>query len=191
MNNELIFLLIVNIIMFFLTTKSPIIIDNVGLNPYLIIKNKEYYRLVLSKICHLDFKHLFYNMLNLIILYYTLGSKINFSKYIFFHLIIFNIIYISISYLLYFYFKKNYYYNCTSVGFSGIIFGLLHIKYLLCTTTLKVCNFIIPPEFAVFYDFFISYIESDKKVNNFGHFVGIITSIILIKYSGINFINKI
>lgn len=101
--------------------------QDVGLNYDKVVHDKEYWRLIVSQLCHIEFLHLLFNVTAL----WSLGtaernSHIGSFAYLrtsFLLLLLSGLMCLGIYYALIESFHRDSYRQVTSVGYSGVIFG--------------------------------------------------------------------
>ena len=171
----------INILFFVYTSNNTLSLNYFSIIPYRIIEYNEYYRIFTNIFTHGNVIHLFLNMIslsglieklnirNLILTYYTTGL-----------IIIYGFVYVGLSLIFKILFNYNKFYYTGSIGFSGIIFGLLHLYSVRNTNTYFIfLNYKIKMKYYSYFQLLFIYLIL-PNTSFIGHISGIVSSLLLL-----------
>ncbi|RDX63777.1 Rhomboid-like protein 14, mitochondrial, partial [Mucuna pruriens] len=158
-------------------------IDQVWFNPYLIVKNKDLKRFLLSPFYHIGEPHLVYNMLSLLWkgfqLETTMGS-VDFASMVASLLVLTQGVTLTLSKsLLLFFDYERPYYNEYAVGFSGVLFAMKVVLNSIDNYT-YVHGVIIPSRYAAWVELLLVQLLV-PGVSFIGHLGGILAGLLYLK----------
>ncbi|MBP6411383.1 MAG: rhomboid family intramembrane serine protease [Pseudarcicella sp.] len=180
-----IIILIVTVGISILAFSNPSVLSKAIFNPYIITRNKEYYRFISSGFIHADFMHLFFNMFT----FYSFGRVIE-SMY---GQLYFDKTYLTFAFLgLYIggiivsdlptYFKNKNVFKYNSLGASGGVSSVLFAAILYFPTqNIYVYGIPIPAiVYAILYTWYTVYMDNrgGDNVNHSAHLYGAIWGVI-------------
>jgi len=176
-------LLSINILFFIYTSNNTLLINYFSIIPHRIIEYNEYYRIFTNVITHGNIVHLLLNMISLSGLIDKLHiRKILLSYYIVGLIFIYGFVYVGLSLIFKFWFNYTKFYYTGSIGFSGIIFGLLHLYSSRTVSSYFIfLNYRIPMKYYSFFQLLFVHIIM-PNTSFIGHISGIISSMLLLRF---------
>ncbi|GAQ86345.1 hypothetical protein KFL_002830220 [Klebsormidium nitens] len=181
-------LILINALIFFRPGDLVEIVPSVAeicLNPYLVLKNRDWKRLLLSAFMHADEAHLTYNMVSFlwkgVQLEGALGSA-QFAKLIALLTLLSQGCTLLVAKLIadQLGIREPFYHQC-AVGFSGVIFALKVVLTWHSPTSSTIAGFIIPTRYAAWAEL-VAIQYATPQASFVGHLGGILAGLILVYF---------
>ena len=170
-------IIIITVLVSIAAFESPRLFDRLALSPYVIIRNKEWHRIVTHGFIHANWAHLLINMLVL----YSFGQSLMYylgwcsEKYIIHYLFIYfgGMVFATITTIAKH--RNNYAYR--GIGASGAVSAVMFACIFFAPWSELLLMAVIPVPgiiFAVLYLFYCSYMsrKANDNINHDAHFYG-------------------
>ncbi|KAL0292999.1 UNVERIFIED_CONTAM: Rhomboid-like protein 14, mitochondrial [Sesamum radiatum] len=172
-------------------------LNQVWFNPYLILKNKDLKRFILSAFYHIGESHLVYNMLSLLWKGIQLESAMGSIEYASMVAALVGMsqgITLLLAKVLLLFDYERAYYNEYAVGFSGVLFAMKVVLYSQSDNYAYVQGFVVPTRYAAWAELILIQMFV-PGVSFLGHLGGILAGLLYVylkrSHSGANPFTKI